>query len=428
MQTRKRGHKRIKGGLLEEVGPAQTQEQADANSRALGLDASKPASSGLFKKAKDRFRNVGTGIASLTRRFRPAPQEAGTVNQVDVDNAQLVDSSAAVGANPPVVAPVKIKPDNLLVPMVINLENNYVLVGAGKFMINDGNVAKEFIKAAYDKYIEQAKQRLAQPNATGDVATVVRQIVFEEFKDIISDYLINNQLDSAIDYANYANELAMGDLFYNIICVRLLPGISDEDKIAKINKILITPDEIVIDDQSKQLEESMSPADEADIESLKNEFAPVAQGLAVEEAASAASQVAAPLPPAAAPVVQQTIDNQNTLAQQAVGGILSQAVANRTAPAPVQSLLTGIRQQKDNLRHVVPESKTTGLPNSLANSGLLEREMANRRKSINPDENESTDAATPGELGGGGARSKKTRKRRQKRSKRKTVHYLRKRH
>lgn len=517
MQTRKRGHKRIKGGLLEEVGPAQTQEQADANARALGLDASKPDSTGLFKKAKDRFRNVGTGIASLTRRFRPAPPEAGPVNQVAADNAQPVDSSAAVGANPPVVAPVKIKPDNLLVPMVINLENNYVLVGSGKFMIKDGNVAKEFIKDAYNKYIEKAKERLAQPNATGDVATVVRQIVFEEFKDIIRDSLINNQLDSAIDYANYANELAMGDLFYKIICVRLLPDISDEDKITEINKILITPDEIIIEDQSKQLEKPISPADEAAIESLRTEFAPAAQGLAVEEAAKpidrgfsdAASSVMSTRKAANAfkTSIQKPMASENTasVAEEETldmfgvgepgGSGLPEDMNERyktffekhkdrtfyqlNSNGDKLYLCTLIdpaggwfdeqtRNMKfrrtdgsigsvNNYYSILPIKSDNNLPKPLAD--VVDAYLPNGNYSISDDNvdhevrlelacvfgnrqckpafslaNEEFEANASKELEKekdqdfeGGARSKKTRKRRQKRSKRKTVHYLRKR-
>jgi hypothetical protein len=286
------------GGLLEEVGPAQTQEQADANARALGIDVSKPPSRGLFNKVKN-------GLSAFSRKSRPAtppppitdavmgPQ---TREQFDAANnlanyesvfgnkppstgllkkstnilsafsrrsrpattdgnasAAVVDASASASAATPPPPPSppaatnpsatanKIKPDNLLVPMVINLEKNYVLVGAGIFKIeNDGNVSKQYIKNAYDIYIKQATQSLSTAMPSNEqIKVAVRDMVTDEFKGKIRQLLDSGDLESKklASVADQAIELGMGELFYKIRCIILSETLSNAE-IAAINSLI----------------------------------------------------------------------------------------------------------------------------------------------------------------------------------------------
>jgi hypothetical protein len=401
MQTRKRGRKRIDGGiqlsnpfkraptqivdpvdanglLLEDSAIAPTAHRNNLTLRALAsvgtaagklgsavVNGTKATGKGLATGAKATGSAVGSGVTSFGNAFnglRAKPQAPANVTGTLDAAAPTAPAPSSSAPAPP--ATVKIKPDNLLVPMVINLENNYVLVGALKFKITDGNVFKQYIKNAYDIYIKnaydiyinQATQSLSDATdampSNEQIKAAVRNKVMDEFKGSIMEFLKSRDLDSVADKANNAIELDMGDLFYEIQCI-ILSGTSDDAKITAINSLI----EISIEQDAQKLQEAMI--------------------------------------------------------KRPVGTMSPETDVNVTIP-------TGNPEQviKNPMASDTNQVPLDGLPPT---DRILDEDKdfeANASKTIEKEKDQDFE---------GGARSKKTRKRRQKRSKRKTVHHLRKR-
>jgi len=502
MQTRKRGRKRIEGGggihetfLLaarlardakiardkrRKIAP--TNDASAATAPLVGQLADTGANRKNFtQKLKSGFSKVGNAFKG----FRPKSPAAANVtdpldSSVAVGNAQPLDSSVVVGNAQPLDSSVVVgndevvdvgnaqivskpfKPDNLLVPMVVNLEFGYVLLGSQKIYINDlkienGKVNDNMIQSYYDEYIRKSNIQLGDDNES--IKERIRNIVKDEFIDVI-EYAAHQphngikMVDNIIQVINEGIEILGTDNdFIKILFICINAGIGEVQKLEQISRYI----EDVRKQKTGNISSQQSTAAEQEQERLKAEQSqqqeqPAAIVGAVQEQKEVDALEQKMLgtnadltrtPEELAVESSQRTELEKLNDQKlANDGVLPATIAtdisgvnstnqeatplSRPGLADVASSAKSTRKAvnafKKNIQNpMASDTNQVPLDGSPPTDRILdegEEFEANASKKFEKEKDQDFE---------GGARSKKTRKRRVKRSKRKTVHYLRKR-
>jgi len=253
--TRKRGrvsNKRMYGGMLENVGPATSVAEAERNAAALGLNSTpktpKTSFFSRFSRKKAEVVPVAAGPSLAPGASTPGVNTSAGGSWVQRFTRKAKDDVPLAPAPPP----GKVKPDNFLVPMSINFELNHALIGSKSYPIGgDGPevLDKEQLKLTiigdYDSYIAKAKNitpvELDGKYDNEKIQGAVRQIVFNEFLELIGGIIASTENDSdlihkLISLIEKSNELGFSE-FSDIFCIATENSPDDRSKVGRIVRI-----------------------------------------------------------------------------------------------------------------------------------------------------------------------------------------------